>query len=105
MYPCGQLQIEIWFTTSHCAFCPQVPEHGSIHLFLKHALFLGHSVLRTHSGLQAVYGSPWNSAWHVQMPFKHCALEPQGDGSHGLSFTGSTAVSKELNKNLALCGL
>jgi hypothetical protein len=58
VYPCGQLHIDIWFTTTHCAFCPQVPGHGSVHLFLMHALFLGHSVLRTHSGLQAEYGSP-----------------------------------------------
>jgi hypothetical protein len=95
VYPCGQLHIGMWLNTAHCAFCPQVPGHGSTHLFLMHALFLWHSVLSTHSGLQPVYGSPWNSAWQVQIPFRHCAFGPQGDGSHGSFITGSLAVREK----------
>lgn len=56
--PCGHLHMGIWLYTSHKAFWPQVPGHGSIHLFLMHALSWGHSLLRTHSGLHILYGSP-----------------------------------------------
>ena len=53
------------------------------------ALFLGHSVLMTHSGRQAIYGFPKNSGKHVQNPLSHCALSPHGDGLQGSITTGS----------------
>lgn len=54
-----------------------------MHLFLIHALSLGQSLLRTHSGLHPVYGSPWYSGRHVHMPLLHTAFDPHGDGLHG----------------------
>lgn len=57
--PAGQEHMGIWFRTLQIAFLPQVPGHGSTHLFRTQALFKGQSLLRTHSGRQLVYGSPW----------------------------------------------
>jgi len=54
-----------------------------------HALFLGQSLFRTHSGLHPEYGSPWNSGLHLQTPLKHSELGPQGDGLHGSEYSGS----------------
>lgn len=56
--PFRQVQLGIWFTTLHSAFCPQVPGQGSMHLFLIQALSRGQSLLKTHSGLHPWYGSP-----------------------------------------------
>jgi len=84
----------MWLMTSHRAFCPHVPGQGSTHLFLTHALSLEQSLLMTHSGLQPVYGSPWYSGRHVQIPFEHWAFGPHGDGLHGSSYTGSFAKIK-----------
>jgi hypothetical protein len=70
----------MWLTTSHLAFWPQVPGHGSTHFCLTHALSLGQSELITHSGLQPTYGSPWYSGRHEHIPSRHCALGPHGDG-------------------------
>lgn len=50
--PSTQVHVGMWLITLHSAFWPQVPGQGSMHLFLIHALSLGHSVFRTHSGLQ-----------------------------------------------------
>lgn len=50
--PAGQLHMGMWLIVWHCAFCPQVPMHGSMHLFLIHALSRAQSVFITHSGRQ-----------------------------------------------------
>lgn len=67
-----------------------MPGQGSIHLDLTQALFLGHSLLSTHSGLQPLYGSPRYSGLHVHIPLLHKALEPQGEGLQGSVSTGAT---------------
>ena len=64
MYPSMQVQIGIWFLTLQIALTPQVPGHGSMHLFLWHALLEGQSELTTHSGRHATYGSPKYSGIH-----------------------------------------
>lgn len=73
--------------TVHLALTPQVPGHGSIHLLFTHALFLGQSVFKTHSGRQPVYGSPKYSdkQTHDPAPLRslQSAFAPQGDGSQG----------------------
>lgn len=90
--PSGQVQMGMWLTTSHRAPCPQVPGQGSAHLFLMQAFVLSQSVLNTHSGRQPVYGSPWYSGRQVQVPSRHSALGPHGDGLHGSDSTGSATV-------------
>lgn len=70
-----------------------MPGQGFTHLFVKQALSLEQSVLRTHSGLQPVYGSPLYSGRHVQTPSLHKVFEPHGDGLHGSVLTGSIAAS------------
>lgn len=57
--------------TLHKAFDAQVPGQGSTHLFRMQARSRGQSVLSTHSGRQPVYGSPWYSGIHVQIPSLH----------------------------------
>ncbi len=81
----------MWLITSQIAFWPQGPGHGFLHLLLKQALSRGQSLLMTHSGRHIVYGSPWYSGKHVQIPFEHWAFGPQGDGLHGSSRGGSLA--------------
>ena len=64
--PDGQEQIGLCLTVSHLAFNPQVPwTQGSTHFERIQALFMGHSELTTHSGLQ-FGGVPINSGRHVQ---------------------------------------
>lgn len=75
--------------TLHNAFCPQIPTQGSIHLFLTQALLIGHSLLRTHSGLQPAYGSPEYSGKQEQMPLSQRAFDPQGEDAHGSVSIGS----------------
>ena len=45
-----QAQMGLWCTTLQIVFKPQRPTHGSTHLWLIQALFLGHSELMVHSG-------------------------------------------------------
>lgn len=59
-----------------------VSTHGFMHLFLTQALSLGQSVLRTHSGLHPIYGSPWCSSMQLQTPSEQMAFEPHGEGLH-----------------------
>lgn len=92
VYPCRQVQLGIWLITLHSAFWPQVPGQGSMHLFLTHALSRGQSLLRTHSGLQPTYGSPWYSGKHVQIPLLHRVLVPQGDGLQASCLGGAGTV-------------
>jgi len=84
--PGEQVQIGLWLITSQRAFSPHVPGQGSVHLNLWQALFDGHSLFTTHSGLQ-FGGVPWYSFWQEHTPcwftFLHWLLGPQGDGLQG----------------------
>lgn len=75
--------------TSQIAFEAQVLKHGSVHLFLTHALSRGQSVLSTHSGRQPTYGSPCCSSMQEHTPSMQIALLPHGDGLH-LSTTSAS---------------
>lgn len=55
--PSLHVQIGIWLTTLQLALAPHDPGQGSRHFWLIQAIWLGHSELRTHSGLQ-VGGDP-----------------------------------------------
>ena len=92
MYPSKQVQVGTWFRTLHCALIPQVPGQGSTHLFRWQALLDGQSELTTHSGRQATYGSPKYSGIHWQAAARlrslHTALDPHGEGWHGLITSG-----------------
>ena len=101
MYPSMQVQIGIWFLTLQMALTPQVPGHGSMHLFLWHALLEGQSELTTHSGLHATYGSPKYSGMHWQdpAPFRRwqLAFDPHGDGLQGsICSVGTLGGAKNL---------
>lgn len=65
------------------ALAPQGSGQGLTHLFRMQALSRGQSLLSIHSGLHPVYGSPWYSGKHVQIPLSHCVFGPQGEGLHG----------------------
>lgn len=56
----------------------------------------GQSVLITHSGRHPSYGLPTNVSAHLQDPAPflsvHIALSPQGDGSHGESYSMLVSV-------------
>lgn len=82
-----------WLNTLHKAFSPQTPVQGSTHLFRTQARVVGHSLLRTHSGLQPVYGSPKNSGKQLQTPLSQRAFDPQGEDAHGSVSTGRTVTS------------
>lgn len=73
-------------------FNPHVPGQGSIHFWLMHARFKAHSELLTHSG-RHIGGDPINPSTqeHTAWPFiaLHLLFGPQGDGTHGLTITGS----------------
>ena len=60
--------------------CPQAFPHGSTHLFRTHALSLGQSVFKTHSGLQPARGLPKYSGKQVQTSLSYLVLGPQGVG-------------------------
>lgn len=83
-----------WFITKHSAFCPHVPGHGSLHLFIRHALFDWHSAFTIHSGRQPSYGFPKNSGKQEHDPAPFCSLQmafiPHGDGSHGFIYSWGT---------------
>ena len=91
------MQVARWFLTLQMALIPQVPGHGSMHLFLWHALLEGQSELTTHSGLHATYGSPKYSGmhWHAAALFLlwQFAFDPHGDGLQG-SITSVRGGSK-----------
>jgi len=90
--PGGQLQIGLWFITWQRAWSPHVPGHGSVHFWLIHAWFWGHSELTTHSGLH-VGGLPMYPVRHehTACPFisRHWLFGPQGDGLHGWVTAGT----------------
>ena len=66
--PEGQEHVGMWLITSHLAFCPHVPGHGSRHLLRMQAWSRLHSVFSTHSGRQASYGLPTYSGEHSHTP-------------------------------------
>lgn len=78
--------------TVHSAFWPHIPGHGSLHFWFIQALSLGQSAFNTHSGLHCLYGSPWYSGRHVQMPFWQRAFEPQGFGIQGSLGLGAKII-------------
>lgn len=58
----------------------------------------GHSELLVHSALQ-LGGEPWYPFKQVQdgesLTTRHSELDPQGDGSHGLTADGGIVASEE----------
>lgn len=50
--PSLHVQIDTWFLTVHCAFCPQEPGHGSMQRSFTQDSELKHSWLVVHSGRQ-----------------------------------------------------
>lgn len=68
------------------AFRPQVPGHGSWHLFIRHACVNEHSALTIHSGLQDG-GAPIRPGWQEQTACPSVTRQilfwPQGEGLHG----------------------
>lgn len=95
-----QEHIGMWFATVHWAFDPQVPGQGSKHLLPIQALSRGHSLFSTHSGLQPLYGSPWNSGKHEQTPFSHNVFGPHGVGLQGFVFAGG--AENQINCTVAI---
>lgn len=100
VWEASQLQIGLWWKTSHFAFIPQIPEHGSTHFWFIQALLLAHSVLTTHCGLHNG-GIPLKLGRQEQLdwPFtlRHRLLGPHGDGSHG--FVGFSMADKNLSSD------
>lgn len=92
----GQVHMGLWFTTWHIAPVPQVPGHGLIHFWLKHASFNGHSELVTHSGLH-VGGLPMKPSMQEHtaclLISLHWLFGPQGEGWQGFVTTGSKIYS------------
>lgn len=74
---------------------PQEPGQGSLHLWLMQANWVGHSLLTRHSGRQ-LGGEPTKFGRQLQegelLETVHWALDPQGEGLHGL-VTGSSGSS------------
>lgn len=85
------MHIGKWFTTWQSEFCPQVPGHGSSHLFRIQALFEVQSEFKTHSGRHPSYGFPTYSGKHEHEPAPFCslhtALGPHGEGMHGVGLS------------------
>lgn len=102
--PGGQVQIGTWFDTIHMELTPHVPEQGSRHFCLIHALFLGQSEFKTHSGRQLWYGSPWYSGMQVHTPLLQTVFCPHGLGLQGSSATdGAKSIfSVKNNCNMKL---
>lgn len=79
--------IALWLITSHLAFRPQEPGHGSLHFLFIQAKRGVHSALTEHSG-RHLGGTPIKSGKQVQTdcPFttRHSLFGPHGDGLQGL---------------------
>lgn len=94
------MHIGLCFTTTHFAFTPHDPLHGSMHFWLLHALFCRQSELTTHSG-RHVGGLPIYPGVHVHtacpLISRHWLFGPQGDGTQGLLIIGT-----EITLNLIL---
>lgn len=92
VYPSGQEQTGLWFTTKQIAWVPHVPIHGSLHFWFKQAWFWGQSELIKHSGLHKggvprYSGAQVHTAWSFTS--LHILFGPHGDGLHGLVFAGA----------------
>lgn len=85
-YWTGQLQIGLWFRTTHNALCPQVLSHGFWHFWFTQALLCSQSEFTKHSGLQ-LGGIPKYPGRQVQeacsLNSRQMLLGPQGEGSQG----------------------
>lgn len=68
-----------------------------MHLLFAQALLCGQSEFCTHSGRHSRYGLPRYSDIQLQMPLRHSALSPHGDGLHGSVATGGISVSGDAN--------
>ena len=94
-YPLLQTQMGIWFWTLQKALTPQRPKQGSTHFWDWHALSVGQSWLKAHSGLQ-FGGAPIISGKHEHLHSTSKLIGgfvfgPQGFGTQGSSvITGST---------------
>ena len=99
----------MWFLTSQWAFLPHKPGQGSIHFWFLHALSVGQSELRMHSGRQ--FGGepiiPGKQEQSQRSPTFLGGLEygPQGFGSQGSSaITGSMAAkTKNCHLHSKIC--
>lgn len=95
-----QLQIGLWFLTTHIVLRPHALGQGSEHFCEIQALSNGHSALTTHSGLQPG-GLPIYSSKQVQTACslftRHWLFGPQGDGKHGfLGFSVNAIQTSQL---------
>lgn len=84
---------------------PQDPGHGSLHFCWIHACWLGHSLFRTHSGLQ-FGGAPMKFSIHEQAGFPEIIWQrefgPHGVGTHdgGLSVTIGSSTRMKLKQKI-----
>lgn len=96
VYPIWHEHDGLWLTTWQLAFWPQVPGHGSWHLFRTHCNFEGQSELMMHSGRHPSYGFPTYSVrhWHEPTPFcsRHTAFDPHGLGTQGVRYSVGTSA-------------
>lgn len=101
VYPSGQVQVGMWLKTLHSAMIPQEPGHGSTHFWFMQAKLLEHSEFIVHSGLQ-FGGVPKKFGKHEQdgtdPTSLHWLFGPHGDGTHGLTITGSTCTGGKAKK-------
>ena len=92
---------------TNLALTPHVPGHGSMHFSCLHALLGGQSVELIHSGLQAKYGSPKYSGmhWHAAalLRWLQSALDPQGVGLHGSTFSVGRGGPKTMEHFDLIC--
>lgn len=103
VYRTGHVQIGLWFTTWHSALSPHTPGQGSIHFWLTQAWLSEHSVLVTHSGLQAgglprKPGTQEQTAWPLIS--RHWLLAPHGDGVQG--FLGTWTAIRFLSWDISV---
>lgn len=86
--------------TRHSAFKAQTPGQGSLHLLLRQAKWLGHSLFITHCGRQPLYGSPKYSGMHLHAPAPFFSIQsafaPHGFGEHGCWTSSCLTVGKYL---------
>lgn len=66
------------------------------------ALSRGQSLFKIHSGRHSLYGSPWYSGRHVQIPSEHSAFGPHGEGLQGSRLGGSGAKIKVIEAGLVI---
>ena len=85
----------------------KIPGHGSLHFWLIQAWVVGHSVFKTHSGLQATKGFPMYPLFiHSQTapPSKtvHSVFVPQGLGLQTSGLGGGRSSKTHLSKGFPI---